>query len=110
MDRQARAERVQGSAAIEIAARELPGVVEAGLLDLIDVLAIRVIVVAVDFVATAVGHGDDGAEPVEEIVILLAVGRALVVQQTTATARKVRRATGIGARGESQSRVDEGVR
>jgi hypothetical protein len=63
---------VQGGAAVEIASGELPGIVEADLLDLVDVLTIGVIVVAVDFQTTA-------------------VGQRLMVEQATTTAGEVRR-------------------
>jgi hypothetical protein len=71
-------------AAIEVASGELPGVVQPALLLLTDDVAIGVIDVAIDIAASTVRHPHNRAQPVEEGIILLAIGRALVVQQTTA--------------------------
>ena len=106
----ARAELVQAGAAIEVAASELPGVVQAALLLLTDDVAIGVIDVAIDIVASAVRHPHNRAQAVEEVIILLGVGRALMVEETTATAHKVRRSTGICACRQSQPRIHEGIR
>ena len=105
-----RAELVQAGAAVQVACGELPGVVQAALLLLTDDGAVGVIDVAIDIIASAVRHAHNRAQPVEEVVILLAIGRALVIQEPTATAPEVGGATGIRACRESQPRIHEGVR
>lgn len=84
----AHAELVEAGAAVKGASGELPGVVLAALLLLGEHLAVGIVVVTVDFIAAAIGHTDDGAQAVEEVVVLLAVGGALVVQHATATAHE----------------------
>ncbi len=101
---------VQARATIQVTAGELPGVVQAALLLLNDDVTIRVIDVTIDIIASAVRHPHDRAQPVEEVIILLAIGRALVVEETAATAHKVRRPTCICACRESQPCVHEGIR
>ncbi len=49
--------------------------------------AVGVVVVGVDFAAAASGQANDGAQAIEEVIVLAAAGQLLVNQQATATTR-----------------------
>src|SRR5205807_1709675 len=74
-------------------------------------VAIGVVVVGIDFGSTAVGQSHDGAQSIEEVVVLVPVRCALVVQEPTTTAHVMRLvATTVLLLAQAQSTVVVGRR
>ena len=94
--------------AISIATSVAPGVADTTLVRVVPLAEGRVLVAVLESTG-AIGHTDDGTQPIEEVVILLPIRGAFVVEQSTATAYKLGRAGRGGRTGQAQSAIDEAI-
>ncbi len=103
----ARAELDQAGAALKVASCILERIGNAG--RFIENHAVGVVVVGVDFAAAASGQTNDGAQAIEEVIVLAATGQLLVDEQATATTRVVSGTPPGGFVAQTQATVDVAV-
>src|SRR6266702_2665423 len=102
------AELVEAGAAVEEAARELPGISDP--FGLMQHVAVGIVVVGVLLRPVTFGHSYDGAQAIEEEVVPVTIRRAFVVQEPTTTAHIVHRASTVCLPAQPQPTVVKGGR